>query len=1038
MTQPVDPTNNRSIRVFVSSTFRDMQAERDHLVKVTFPQLRKLCESRGVVWGDVDLRWGITDEEQAEGKVLPVCLAAIQRDQPYFIGLLGERYGWVPEQIPDELVERQPWLREHRARSVTELEIQHGVLRQEALHGEAFFYFRDPGYLDRLPPGAIRSDFESESPEAQVKLTALKDRLTKAQAEGLCRVREAYPDPQTLGQWILDDFTALINERFPEGSQPDPLDREALDHEAYAQSRARVYIGRPEYFDKLDAHVAGDGPPLIILGESGGGKSALLANWLLQYQKAHPETVSLIHFIGATPYSAGWAAMLRRILGEFKRRFDIREEIPTDPNALRSTFANWLHRAAAKGRVVLILDALNQLEDREGAPDLVWLPPVIPANVRLICSTLPGRALDNLTQRGWPKLTVQPLQESERRTIITEYLALFTKALSPVRVTRIAQATQTANPLYCRILLDELRLHGAHETLEPTIEHYLEAEGIPDLYGKVLARWERDYEGETDLVGEALSLLWAARRGLSETEWRDLVGTDGQPLPQATFTPFFLAAESGLGNRAGFFTFAHDYMREAVREAYVPTTNHQQAIHRKLAAYFAQQPLTARHVDERPWQLAEAEEWRHLACLLGEEDFFVKAWQANEYEVRRLWTRIERQSEERMTEIYRAVSEQVKTGSGTTFQHNVAVLLQTTGHLTESAQIYQALQARAREVGDSAGLSTSLGNQAVILKNRGDLDGAMKLLQEKERLCRKLGDPAGLSASLGNQAQILRARGDLDGAMKLHQEEERLCRELGDPAGLSVALGNQGLILQDRGDLDGAMRLHTEEERLCRELGDTVGLAGSLDNQAQILRARGDLDGAMRLHQEEERLCRELGDPEGLLRSLGNQAVIFLDRGDLEKAMRLFKEVERLCRKLGDAAGLQRTLGNQGLILQARGDLDGAMQLHQEEGRLCRELGDPAGLARSLGNQGVIHQRRGDLDGAMQLLKEKERLCRELGDPGGLATSWANQARILAQQGEVAEGRQLVQEAYQLAMQQGLTALAQQIAPIVQQLGGSI
>src|SRR5216683_2672848 len=64
----------RVVRVFVSSTFRDMWQERDHLVKFVFPELRKLCESRRVVWGEVDLRWGITDEQTAEGKVLPVCL----------------------------------------------------------------------------------------------------------------------------------------------------------------------------------------------------------------------------------------------------------------------------------------------------------------------------------------------------------------------------------------------------------------------------------------------------------------------------------------------------------------------------------------------------------------------------------------------------------------------------------------------------------------------------------------------------------------------------------------------------------------------------------------------------------------------------------------------------------------------------------------------------------------------------------------------------------------------------------------------------
>ena len=81
----------RTVRVFISSTFRDMQAEREELVKRVFPQLRKLCEQRSVTWGEVDLRWGITHEQTAEGKVLPICLDEIRRCRPYFIGLLGQR-----------------------------------------------------------------------------------------------------------------------------------------------------------------------------------------------------------------------------------------------------------------------------------------------------------------------------------------------------------------------------------------------------------------------------------------------------------------------------------------------------------------------------------------------------------------------------------------------------------------------------------------------------------------------------------------------------------------------------------------------------------------------------------------------------------------------------------------------------------------------------------------------------------------------------------------------------------------------------------
>lgn len=37
----------RVIRVFISSTFRDLKDERDYLVKFVFPQLRRLYVSRG-------------------------------------------------------------------------------------------------------------------------------------------------------------------------------------------------------------------------------------------------------------------------------------------------------------------------------------------------------------------------------------------------------------------------------------------------------------------------------------------------------------------------------------------------------------------------------------------------------------------------------------------------------------------------------------------------------------------------------------------------------------------------------------------------------------------------------------------------------------------------------------------------------------------------------------------------------------------------------------------------------------------------------
>ena len=939
MSDPPRSDNDRHIRVFISSTFRDMHAERDHLVKVVFPQLRRLCESRGVTWGEVDLRWGVTDEAAAEGKVLPTCLEEINRCRPYFIGLLGERYGWIPQIIPAALLEKESWLREQLAeqKSVTELEILHGVLRNPAMAGHAFFYFRDRAWLDQLPPGARPEDFVSEDAASADKLWQLKQLI---RASGL-PVREDYPAPAALGELVLADLTAIINARWPEGSQLDPLDREALDHEAYAQSRERFYIGRSAYFARLDAHASASGDqPLVILGESGSGKSALLANWAKRYRESHPDALLLQHYIDATPYSADWAALLRRIMGEFKRRLGIAQDIPNQPEALRSAFPNWLNMAAAKGHVVLILDALNQLEDREGAQELLWLPPVMPENMRLVISTLPGKPLDEIKKRGWPFLQVLALSLDERKELIQAFLGEFGRQLSPPRIERIAAAPQSANPLYLRVLLNELRLFGIHEQLDARIGHYLQAPSPYELYVKVIARWEKDYGAGTSLVSDSLSLLWATRRGLSETELLDALGRAGQPFPRAMWSPLFLAMADALVSRGGLLTFAHDFLRTAARNAYLPTELHQQQAHIRLADYFDSQPAGPRRTEELPWQLGQADSWQRLADLLTDHAFFTAAWNANPFEVKTYWAQIEAGSRLRMMDLYGDLIEHPNAEADKNHVWCLSGLLLDAGHLEASLRLSSSLAETFKITGNLDSLQANLGNQAIIMEKRGAFEKAMALRKEQEQICRQLGNLDGLANSLCGQALILRERGDLSEAMALSEEAERICRQLGNLDGLWNSIESHATVLHAHGDLDGAMALYTEQERICRQMGNLDGLRSSLANQALIFYARGDLDGAMALSKKAESICRKLGMKDGLQSILNIQAVILKDRGDFNGALSLHKESEHISREAGLMDGLWRSLHNQVLVLfYKRNDPLAARPKCEEAIRILRETG---------------------------------------------------------------------------------------------------
>ncbi|HEX6865417.1 MAG TPA: DUF4062 domain-containing protein, partial [Thermoanaerobaculia bacterium] len=283
---------SRHIRLFVSSTFLDMREERDQLLKVTFPQIQRLCEARGVFWDEVDLRWGIPDEEQAEGKVLSLCLEEVDACRPFFLGLLGERYGSrVP--VPDELVEQQPWLGAHRDASATELEILHGVLNDPAGERQALFYFRDPAYPGRLPAEADRSSFLAEDAASAARLRSLKERILQSGVP----VREGYRDPEELGAWVEADLTALLDRLFPADEAHDPV---AAAHAHFAASRRRLWLGREAEVRWLN-HALRTFPAAVVAGPPGLGYSTLLANWAAAWRAAHPETLVVEHYVGAHP-----------------------------------------------------------------------------------------------------------------------------------------------------------------------------------------------------------------------------------------------------------------------------------------------------------------------------------------------------------------------------------------------------------------------------------------------------------------------------------------------------------------------------------------------------------------------------------------------------------------------------------------------------------------------------------------------------------------------------------------------------------------
>ena len=194
----------------------------------------------------------------------------------------------------------------------------------------------------------------------------------------------------------------------------------------------------------------------------------------------------------------------------------------------------------------------------------------------------------------------------------------------------------------------------------------LEEEDIPNpqLLQELLARYQRDFERDRlGLVSEAVGLIWAARRGVTEAELLRLLRPPNVPqLPIATWSPLRAAIEEWLVDRSGILSIADDSLRTAVETAFVPDEDRRDELRLQLADDFERQPISSRSCDELPWLLFQTESYQRLRHCLLDIDRFLEINKRDEEELRRYW--VDLGEETTMGRLYLASFERWSTLTG--------------------------------------------------------------------------------------------------------------------------------------------------------------------------------------------------------------------------------------------------------------------------------------------------------------------------------------------------------------------------------------
>ncbi|HYG59050.1 MAG TPA: AAA family ATPase, partial [Symbiobacteriaceae bacterium] len=399
---------------------------------------------------------------------------------------------------------------------------------------------------------------------------------------------------EAFGEMVLKDLTDAIDKAFPQSPGPaDDLAMERRYHDAYLQERALYFEGRAQEVGALERFAASGEPGVfLVTGAPGCGKSALLAT----FAKARLDTGGspvLAHFVGASPGSADLRRTLLRLARETARRFGLTEpEAGATEQELRTALAETLQAAAGSGRLLLVVDGVNQLHANDENL-LGLLPSPLPEGIQAVISSTQGPWLEALSGRTdvVQTLRLDDLQEDERKALVRKRLALSGKHLDESegndQMALLLQKQAAGMPLYLMIACEELRVFGDFARVSTKITQL--AGTVEGLLEQVLDRLERDH-GEM-LVRRSLCLLAAARQGLAESELLGLLRRDGEAqFPRARWTPLLHNLVFGLHRPGEYDTellsFFHSQMREAILAKYPEAVAGE---HRHLAAYFRQQ-----------------------------------------------------------------------------------------------------------------------------------------------------------------------------------------------------------------------------------------------------------------------------------------------------------------------------------------------------------------------------------------------------------------------------------------------------------------
>ncbi|XP_050411152.1 NACHT and WD repeat domain-containing protein 2 isoform X2 [Patella vulgata] len=456
--------------------------------------------------------------------------------------------------------------------SVTEKEIEAGILNrdQEEVKKTCLWFYRtirdiheqDPKTTPKYSDISADNDVSKQLFE-ELKEKKMKDKLPEQNIINFdVSWTEAANDSTEHKTYIskfcescVTKLSDMINSGIKEREERelDFLLKDISRHIIHCQNLCRNFSDRKEHYLKIIRdHIQKDNKlPLLIHGETGCGKSSLVAKVVQQCWELDTPSAVIIRFGGLTPESMTVKSTLISIYLQISRV--INDDTVIEPDMLKETdysaICHGLNDMLARTlkEIVIIIDSLDRLSPPEEASNRAWIPDQLSKCVTVIITADSPVGFDKAD-----KLEINKFTQEEAENVLLHLLKQENRRLTDIQKKIVGQVLEKFHsPLMVRLLYDvvvkwtsydlndvnQVNEENKTNTADPSasiitqlVSHGDEGSAIGFRIRAIFESLEKIHGIE--LVKKTLGYLTIAKRGFTEKELIDLLSFHNDVVKQ--------------------------------------------------------------------------------------------------------------------------------------------------------------------------------------------------------------------------------------------------------------------------------------------------------------------------------------------------------------------------------------------------------------------------------------------------------------------------------------------------------------------------